>query len=257
MDNTEWPAEAYAIGSFIQSSIGAQYIEQLDIKPHDLVLDIGCGDGAFSKRIIELFKMASFTGIDASENMLKLASGLTKQYPHATFAKNNVMTMAYKEQFSYALSFWCLQWVPDIHAALQNIYQALKPGGRFLFILPAGDDAFITTYQSVKDEGIFQELDGFISPVDYSQFAHFNETAQLVPFTNIKVEKHPESLTLPSFDIFRTFVEGVSFYQGQIKPEIIPTIQNAMVEAYKKECLEKYDGKPIFNFSNYCITGFK
>jgi len=53
MTNQEWPAKDYAIGSYIQSSVADNYLHCLKIKPNDKVLDIGCGNGTYSRKILE------------------------------------------------------------------------------------------------------------------------------------------------------------------------------------------------------------
>ena len=102
-------------------------------------MDIGCGNGEFSKRILQKVPKGSVLGIDASDNMLALATKVTKEYPNFTVEKADVLSMQFKSQFDYVVSFWCLQWSKDIYKAFENIYQALKSGGKILTILPTGD----------------------------------------------------------------------------------------------------------------------
>ena len=131
MSHQEWPAAEYAIGSFIQATVAEPYLQQLRIQPKDKVLDIGCGDGNFSKYILAKVPQGSLLGIDASENMLKLAKEVTRTYPNFSTQQANVLTMNFKEQFDYIVSFWCLQWSKDPRRAFEHIFDALKKGGNF------------------------------------------------------------------------------------------------------------------------------
>lgn len=49
MSRREWPANDYAIGSYIQATVAEEYLSYLKVNPTDKILDIGCGNGAFTK----------------------------------------------------------------------------------------------------------------------------------------------------------------------------------------------------------------
>ncbi|WP_133131131.1 class I SAM-dependent methyltransferase [Legionella yabuuchiae] len=257
MSSKEWPAEDYAIGSYIQATVAEQYLPRLKIEPHDAVLDVGCGDGSFSVKILEQYPMASFIGLDASENMLSLARNNAKQFPQAQFIKGDITEMTFSNRFDYVVSFWCLQWTHNIFLAFETIYKALKPGGELLTIFPTGDDAFITTFLEVKKSRQFPELDAFVSPVNYAQLDDLEEKLEPIPFKTLNVERHLQSLTLPNLDTFRKFVRGISFYQGQIAADKVPDIQEAMVRVFAEESEKKYQGELRFEFNNYYVTGKK
>lgn len=77
--------------------------------------------------------------------------------------------MTFNSQFDYVVSFWCLQWAcANIQKAFLNIINALKTGGKFLTLFPAGDDPFIMSYYTLRKSGQFASLHNFIPPVDYS-----------------------------------------------------------------------------------------
>lgn len=253
----EWPADDYAIGSYIQATVADHFLPLLEVKPTDCVLDIGCGNGAYSKKILALIPQGRFWGIDASENMLALAQKTLANYPQMHLQQADVLTMNFTNQFDYIVSFWCLQWTKNIKTAFEKIYQALKPQGKLLTLLPAGDDPFITTYAAVRDSGQFPSLAAYKPTVDYSQLTDLAKKLAELPYTNLQVRRIPESIILPSADTFRKFVNGIAFYQGQIPEEEIKLINEAMVQVYIQECQQKYQGQSYFNFSVYCIQGEK
>lgn len=257
MSYMEWPADDYAIGSYIQASIADHFTPLLEIKSADCVLDIGCGNGAYSKKIIKHIPQGAFWGIDASANMLELAQKTLANFPKVHLKQADVLTMDFTNQFDYIVSFWCLQWTKDIYKAFERIYQALKPGGKLLTILPAGDDPFITTFATVRDSGEFPSLKTYKPAVDYSQLQNLQEKLATIPYNSLHVKRIPESIILPSTDTFRKFVNGIAFYQGQIAEDQIKLINEAMVQVYIKECKEKYQGESYFNLSVLCVMGQK
>lgn len=257
MPAQEWPADDYAIGSYIQATVAERYLPYLHINSNDQVLDIGCGDGAFSKKILDKIPEGALLGIDASDNMLHLAKGVARDYPNFSIKKADVFTMDFNEQFDYVVSFWCLQWAADIYKAFENIIKALKTGGKMLAIFPAGDDPYIKGYYALKHSGQFSSLANFIPPMDYSRLDNLSETLKTISCKNLKVELCHHCLTLPSLDVFRKFVNGIAFYQGQVPEEEIKFINESLVHYFDEECQKKYRGEHRFDFSIYWVTGEK
>lgn len=257
MFNQEWPASAYAIGSYIQATIAETYLNRLTIQPTDKVLDIGCGNGKFSKKIVEKLPQGSLLGLDASANMLQLAEEIKVIYPNFSTQQMNVLTMNFHEEFDYIVSFWCLQWAQDIHKAFFNIFDVLKKGAKLFALFPVGDDPFIRTYYAIKESQQFPSLAQFRSPVDYSKLDHLEEKLTDIPYKHFIIERSKHQLILPSLEIFRKFVNGIAFFQGQVADEEIPLINEAMVQYYHNECQIKYQGEYQFNLSIYLITGEK
>ncbi|MFO2553307.1 methyltransferase domain-containing protein [Legionella pneumophila serogroup 1] len=258
MSRREWPANDYAIGSYIQATVAEEYLSYLKVNPTDKILDIGCGNGAFTKNILMKVPQGSALGIDASENMLHLAQDVSKEYPNFSVQKADVLTMDFHLQFDYVVSFWCLQWAcANIQKAFLNIVNALKPGGKFLTLFPAGDDPFIMSYYALKKSGQFASLHDFIPPVDYSHLNNLEKKLESLSCQELKVKLCRQSITLPSLDVFRKFVNGIAFYQGQLPNEEIQKINEAMVQYYDNECQAKYHGEYQFNFTIYLVTGEK
>lgn len=256
MKTNEWPAEDYAIGSYIQATVSDMYLPQIHIPPHSSVLDIGCGDGSYSMKIIQQSPLSAFIGLDRSENMLHLARNRTQQ-THILFERGDVATMKYRNQFDYILSFWCLQWVHDLYGAFQNIYQALKEDGQFFALFPSGDDALIHTYLKVKASNQFPVLNQFIPPVDYPYLKKQLSKLHKLPFKKLHIELKPHTITLPTLTIFQKFLQGVPFYQGQVPEQDIQNIHQAMVDIYARECAAKYEGEYLFHFRTYVVTAQK
>jgi len=254
----EWPAKDYAIGSYIQATVADDYLKYLTIKPTDSVLDIGCGNGAFSRKILDKVPQGSFLGLDASENMLDLAKEEMASYTNASLQKGDVLTMKFNQQFDYVVSFWCLQWCAlNIDMAFQNIYDALKANGKILAILPAGDDSFINNYYALKESGTFSCLDNFKSPVNYMNLDHLPEKIASIPFKEMKIEKLEHNLLLPSLDVFRKFVNGLAFFHGQVSADKIGILNEALVDLFEQRCNEQHQGEYWFDLSIYVFRAEK
>lgn len=257
MSNKEWPANDYAIGSYIQSTVTDLYMDSLDCPPSGRILDIGCGNGAYTRKILDTVPQGSVLGIDASENMLHLAQDVIKDYPNFSIQKDDVLTMKFASEFDCIVSFWCLQWVDDIVKAFGNIINALKPGGKLFTIFPAGDDPFIMGYYALREAGQFRSLDHFTPPMDYARLDNLPERLKAIPCKRLTLELRRHSIILPSLDVFRKFVNGIAFYQGQVPGHEIKDINEAMVQNYNRDCQKNHHGELQFNFTIYVVTGEK
>ena len=257
MGNFEWPASDYAIGSYIQATIADQYLRHLSIKSDDHILDIGCGDGSYSTKIIGRIPNGTLLGIDRSENMLQLAREKILYYPNMSVQQSDVLAMDFNEQFDYVVSFWCLQWCHDLATAYMNIYRALKTGGELFTIIPAGDDPLVTSFKTVKASGAFPSLNHFKLPVDFQKVGELPGIVAKLPFKNAQVEIRKHSILLPSLDTFRKFLNGLAFFHEQIPENEITVLNEALVKAYDAECQEKHQGQYRFNVAVYVVTGEK
>jgi trans-aconitate methyltransferase len=120
-----WDAQAYAkTGSFVPA-LGAGVLEWLDVQPGEKVLDLGCGDGALTEKIVA--RGAEVTGLDASQTMLAKACerGLRAML-------GNAEKLLFAGEFDAVFSNAALHWVRDQDAMLAGVYRSLKPGGRFV-----------------------------------------------------------------------------------------------------------------------------
>jgi SAM-dependent methyltransferase len=121
---SSWDAADYArVGGFVPA-LGEAALDLLDPQPGEHILDIGCGDGSLTQKIIE--RGASVVGIDNSVSMVAAAKarGLDARLMDAAELK-------FSEAFDAAFSNATLHWVLDKERAARAIWFALKPGGRF------------------------------------------------------------------------------------------------------------------------------
>lgn len=124
VSTSDWDAADYArLGGFV-AELGEAALDLLDPQPGEHILDIGCGDGALSEKIVE--RGATVVGIDNSISMIGAAKarGLDARYMDAA-------DLRFSEAFDAAFSNATLHWVIDKERAARAIWFALKRGGRF------------------------------------------------------------------------------------------------------------------------------
>ena len=121
---SDWDAADYArVGGFVPA-LGEAALDLLDPQPGEHILDVGCGDGALTQKIVE--RGATVVGIDNSLSMVAAAKarGLDARLMDAAQLK-------FGEAFDAAFSNATLHWVLDKERAARAIWFSLKHGGRF------------------------------------------------------------------------------------------------------------------------------
>ena len=124
VSTSEWDAADYArVGGFV-AELGEAALDLLDPQPGEHILDVGCGDGALTQKIVE--RGATVVGIDNSLSMVGAAKarGIDARLMDAA-------DLRFSEAFDAAFSNATMHWVLDKERAARAIWFALKPGGRF------------------------------------------------------------------------------------------------------------------------------
>ena len=121
----EWDASAYAQNANFVPKLGSEVVKLLSPQPGERILDLGCGDGALTERLMQLG--ADVLGVDASEEMVDAARqrGVTARVIDGH-------QLPFDHEFDAVFSNASLHWMLDPQAVLAGVKRALKPGGRFV-----------------------------------------------------------------------------------------------------------------------------
>lgn len=120
-----WDPTTYAKNARYVSDLGAPVLELLAPKPGERILDLGCGDGALTKKLVDLG--CEVVAIDASAAQVEGARRLGLD-AHVVSAE----ALPYREEFDAVFSNAVLHWIKRADAAIEGVYRALRPGGRFV-----------------------------------------------------------------------------------------------------------------------------
>jgi SAM-dependent methyltransferase len=175
---SQWDAADYArVGGFVPA-LGQAALDLLDPQPGEHILDVGCGDGSLTEKIVE--RGASVVGIDNSLSMIGAARarGLDARLMDAADLK-------FAEAFDAAFSNATLHWVLDKERAARAIWFALKFGGRFAGEF-GGAGNLKRLREALDDELVIR---GYVPPVEaanwYPEIEEFTEVYEAAGFKDI------------------------------------------------------------------------
>ncbi len=121
----KWTSETYREHAAYVPALGAAVFALLDPRPGERILDVGCGEGSLTEKIVAAG--AAVVGIDASPEMI---AGATARGLDARLI--DAEQLSFDQEFDAVFSNAALHWVRDHDAMLIGVHRALKPGGRFV-----------------------------------------------------------------------------------------------------------------------------
>lgn len=107
--------------------------------PSGPILEIGCGTGFFSQKLVEQFGQRKILLSDISPEMVKVCRSRI-QSPQVKFAVLDAETSpSWPTQFALIASAFGAQWFKDLSTTFDGIYNSLLPGGYFVFSVPTNE----------------------------------------------------------------------------------------------------------------------
>lgn len=200
---SHWDPEHYAQHAAFVPALGAPVLALLDPRAGEHILDVGCGDGVLTEKLVAAG--AIVTGIDASPEMVGAAQA---RGVDAWVVDAQAMTFA--ADFDAAFSNAALHWMLDPAAVAAGVFAALKPGGRFVGEM--GGEGNIATLRLILRETVVEM--GFTPPNDdpqwYPSVTALEHIYRAAGFAAIAAELIPRPTPLPTgaYDWFRTFRAG-------------------------------------------------
>jgi len=129
-ESSRWSPADYARNAAFVPALGAAALSLLDPKPGEMILDLGCGDGGLTEKIVAAG--AVVIGFDSSPEMVEAARsrGIDAFVVDAETLASPEQAERFG-QFDAVFSNAALHWMLDADAVASGVFAMLKAGGRF------------------------------------------------------------------------------------------------------------------------------
>jgi SAM-dependent methyltransferase len=193
---SRWAPNDYAQHAAFVPALGAAVVEQLKPLPGELILDLGCGDGALTAVIAQAG--VSVIGLDSSPEMVEAARarGIDAFVADAEALDLDKQVERFG-QFDAVFSNAALHWMLDPDAVASGLFAILKPGGRFVGEMGAAGNLALLRL-AIRDELAAR---GYVLPADdpawYPSAEEFSRLYSVAGFVDIRAERIERPTDLP------------------------------------------------------------
>ncbi|MFV1884887.1 MAG: methyltransferase [Balneola sp.] len=168
-----------------------------DIIPPGPILEVGCGTGFLTERMIAEFPNREFVTSDASEEMLRFTKARLGDHRTLSFEVLDVDVVRNPEQeYALIVSNFTAQWFEDTAIGLEKLVNMLKPGGLLLTSFP-GNHSFSEWYECCLELGI---------PFTANQLPDVEEVV-------VKLSLSPVQIDYYENDLFQNFDSSMDFFR--------------------------------------------
>lgn len=122
------------IFSLLRDGLYDKVVELLEVKSYNSVLDVGCGDGYFAKKIPDTI----YTGIDISGKMIKIAE--KKKITNATFIAMSSDNLDFHDNvFDKVVCMEVLEHLSicELEETIKELYRVIRPDGQLIVTVPS------------------------------------------------------------------------------------------------------------------------
>jgi SAM-dependent methyltransferase len=123
--NQSWNPDSYARNARFVSDLGAPVIELLTPRGGERILDLGCGDGALTKKLADMG--CDVVGVDSSAPQVEACRRLGLD---ARVADGE--HLRFDADFDAVFSNAAIHWMKPPDDVIAGVWRALRPGGRFV-----------------------------------------------------------------------------------------------------------------------------
>jgi SAM-dependent methyltransferase len=120
-----WDPALYAANAGFVPAYGAAVLDLLGARPGERILDLGCGDGVLTQKLVEAG--CDVVGVDADPAMVAAArtKGLDAR-------QGDARALDFTHEFDAVFTNAALHWVGQPDLVTAGVRRALKPGGRYV-----------------------------------------------------------------------------------------------------------------------------
>jgi SAM-dependent methyltransferase len=240
-----WDPARYIANARFVAELGLPVVGLLAPIPGERILDLGCGDGFLTRKLADLG--CAVVGVDASADQVEAARKLGLDARVA-----DAQRLPFEGEFDAVFSNATLHWMQDPDAAIDSVWRALKPGGRF--VGECGGEGCVANVR----EGLARALSRLglrfedHNPWYFASAAEYSGRLRSRGFSVESCEVFPRPTPLPAG--LRAWLE--TFGESFLRP-IAPAEREAFLDEVQEELRPRLQGPDGTWSADYTRLRFK
>ena len=176
--------------SFFLDTWGINYVstiefllEKIKSDTNETVVDIGCGDGRFSRELALADSSCQITGVDYSERAVRLASAMNSDITNLAFRSADITSAHGLERFDSAILMEVFEHIPlsDTGRFMSGVRGLLKDGGTLHLTVPHENKPLDDMhFQHFSVERLLSHLEGQFEIVEVIPFERIGLSRKIV-----------------------------------------------------------------------------
>ena len=203
-------ARHYRNNSTVQKRLADILLSWHVVQPHEVILDVGCGDGVITAKLSTMASQGKVLGIDPSEEMITLAKETfpTNDFKNLYFCSGRAEDSHEQKHYSLITALNCLHWVKDLNKAFQQMHDALLPHGKLLALTYPAESPYWALFTEILQQPQWQSwyaksiCSYWLTSEDYQQLI------QKIGFKILRMETVSETVTYATQEAFKDYANG-------------------------------------------------
>ena len=208
------------------TALAEDLLDRVRVGLRERVLDVACGTGVVSRHAARrVGPLGHVTGVELNPAMLVVARQAAAYLDQVEFVEGSALELPVPDaHFDVVVCQQAIMFFPDREQAVQEMYRALKPGGRVglnVFRTPEFVPSFAYLIESLEKHAGQDAADFMRAPFVMQSVAQMRSLFEQAGFSEIKVEIRVGTLRYPS-------IEHLVRYETLNMPE--PEIQSPRMQ---------------------------
>lgn len=154
--------KTYKDNSVVQNKMADKLVEMIRFQPKK-ILELGCGSGLLTEKLIKKFNTTTYDAIDIVEDCEKYIKEISS---NINFYHSDIETFNFQDKYDLIISNAVFQWVEDLPLFIEGLKKCLTPNGILLFSTFGTDN--LLEISKLTGEGLkyiaIQELNSLLHP---------------------------------------------------------------------------------------------
>jgi trans-aconitate 2-methyltransferase len=212
----EWNAESYHRVASPQTTWGRRVLSRLQLQGDEQVIDAGCGTGRLTAELMARLPRGQLIAIDRSWNMLLTArANLRPEFgDRIRYVRVELPAMPFASWADVVFSTATFHWVRDHQSLFEEVFRALKRGGRLFAQCGGGPnlrEAHALAEAVLRMAPFADYFRDWAGIWEFSTAEKAAERLRDAGFEEILTSLEPATTTLVDEDSYREFVTTVIY----------------------------------------------